>query len=54
MDLGFDGWLEEVQYLAEMDLENLENTSGGKQEYWPASVRVAREVIQLRGASQPN
>ena len=54
LDLDFDGWLEEDQYLAEMDLGNLEYTSGGKQKYWLASVRTAREAIQLWGISQPS
>ncbi len=54
LDLGFDGWLEEDQYLAEMDLGDLENTSRERQEYWLASVHAAWEAIQLRGVSEPN
>ena len=54
LDLGFDGWLEEDQYLAEMNLGDLENTSRKKQEYWLASVCAAQEAIQLWGVSQPN
>ena len=41
---GFDGLLEEDQYLEEVKLEDLENTSGEQQEYWLVAMRAAREA----------
>ena len=53
-DQGFDGLLEEDQFLGEVNLEDLENTSGEKQEYWLFSVRAAREAGLLWGATHQN
>ena len=53
-DQGFDGLLEEDQYLAEVNLEDLENTSGERQEYWLVAMQAAREVGLLRGGTQSN
>ena len=54
MDQGFDGLLEEDQFLGEVNLEDLENTSGERQEYWLVAMRAAREARLLRGVSQQN
>ncbi len=52
-DLGYEGLLEEDQYLAEVNLEDLETSSGERQEYWLVAIRAAREACILRGSSQP-
>ncbi len=45
----FDGLLEEDQYLEEVNLEDLESTSGERQEYWLVAMRAAREAGLIRG-----
>ncbi len=52
-DQGFNNLLEEDQFLAEVNLEDLENTSGERQEYWLVAMCAAREARLLRGVSQP-
>jgi hypothetical protein len=52
-DLGYDGLLEEDQYLAEVNLDDLESSSGKRQEYWLVAIRAAWEACLLRGGSQP-
>ena len=54
MDQGFDGLLEEDQFWGEVNLEDLENTSGERQEYWLVAVRAAREARLLWGVSHQN
>ncbi len=49
---GFDGLLEEDQYLEEVNLEDLGNTSGERQEYWLVAMRAAREASLLWGGTQ--
>jgi hypothetical protein len=49
---GFDGLLEEDQYLEEVKLEDLENTSGEQQEYWLVAMQAAREAGLLWGGTQ--
>jgi hypothetical protein len=51
-DRGFDGLLEEDQFLGEVNLEDLETSSGERQEYWLVAVRAAREAGLLRGVPQ--
>jgi hypothetical protein len=51
---GFDDLLEEDRYLAEVNLEDLENSSGEQQEYWLVAMKVAREAKLLQGLPQPN
>ena len=46
---GVDGLLEEDQFLGEVNLEDLETTSGERQEYWLVAMRPAREARLLRG-----
>ncbi len=53
-DQGFDGLLEEDQFLREVNLEDLESTSGERQEYWLVAVRTAREAGLLRGTTHQN
>ena len=52
-DQGFGNLLEEDQFLAEVNLEDLENTSVERQEYWLVAMRAAWEARLLWGVSQP-
>ena len=47
-ELGTDSLEEEDKYLMEINLEDLENTSGKNQQYWLLAIRVARELGRLR------
>jgi hypothetical protein len=38
LDIGWWDLLEEDQYLAEVDLEDLEHTLGERQEYWLVAI----------------
>ncbi len=49
MEKGWSDLLDEDQYLAEVNLEDLEQSSGERQQYWLASIRAAREASRLRG-----
>jgi hypothetical protein len=49
MERGWSDLLEEDQYLAEVNLEDLENSSGESQRYWLLSVRAALEASKLQG-----
>jgi hypothetical protein len=51
-EMGYGGLLEEDQYLAEVNLEDLETFSGEQQEYWLVAIRAAREAGVFRGAPQ--
>jgi hypothetical protein len=51
-DMGWEGLLEEDQYLAEVNLEDLEHTSGERQEYWLLVIQAAQEAIRLQRLSQ--
>jgi hypothetical protein len=53
-EMGYSGLLGEDQYLAEVNLEDLETSSGERQEYWLVAIRAAREAGVLRGAPQPD
>jgi hypothetical protein len=46
--LGDAGLLEEDKYLAEVNLEGLETTSGNQQHYWLLAIRTAQNVKILR------
>jgi hypothetical protein len=49
-DMGIgEEWEREDRYLAEVNLEDLESTSGVNQEYWLLAIRTAREARRLRG-----
>ena len=43
-----DDWKREDRYLAEVNLEDLECTSGNNQEYWLLAICTAREAARLR------
>ena len=47
MGIGED-WEREDRYLADVNLEDLEYTSGNNQEYWLLAIRTAREATRLR------
>jgi hypothetical protein len=51
-EMGFDGLLDEDQYLAEVNLDDLEQSSGLQQEYWLVAIRAAREACILQNGSQ--
>ena len=56
-DLGAEGLAEEDRYLLEINLEDLETTSGEKQTYWLLAIKAAREARKLRATDsqlQPN
>ncbi len=53
-EIGTEDLLEEDQYLVEVNLEDLESTSGERQEYWLIAIRAAREAGILQGGRQPN
>ena len=53
-ELGNNGLLEEDLYLLEVNLEDLETTSGERQEYWLLAIRAAREACRLRAQSDNN
>ncbi len=53
-EMGTEDLLEEDQYLAEVNLEDLESTSGERQEYWLIAIRAAREAGILQGGRHPN
>jgi hypothetical protein len=48
-EMGMEGLMEEDQYLAEVNLEDLESTTGERQEYWLVAIRAAREASILQG-----
>ena len=47
-ELGGEGLLEEDKYLLEVNLEDMETTSGERQEYWLLAIRAAREACRLK------
>ena len=47
-ELGDEGLLEEDKYLAEVNLEGLETTSGERQHYWLLAIKTARKAKILR------
>ena len=47
-ELGDDGLLDEDKYLAEVNLDSLESTSGERQTYWLLAIRTARKRFLLR------
>jgi len=53
-DMGWEDLTEEDQYLAEVNLEDLEHTSGERQEYWQVAIQAAWEASRLQGLSQSN
>jgi hypothetical protein len=53
-EMGMEDLLEEDQYLVEVNLKDLESTSGKRQEYWLIAIRAAREGSILQAGRQPN
>ena len=53
-EMGYDGLLEEDKFLAEVNLEDLENSSGERQEYWLVAIHAAREAQILSGTTNPH
>jgi hypothetical protein len=45
--MGLDGMAEEDRYLLEINLEDLERTSGEHQAYWLLAVKAARQASSL-------
>jgi hypothetical protein len=52
-DMGSAGLLEDDQFLAEVNLDDLELSSGEQQEYWLLAIQAAREAGRLKGLQQP-
>jgi hypothetical protein len=48
-EMGMEGLMEEDQYLAEVNLEDLESITGKRQEYWLVVIRVAQDASILQG-----
>ena len=48
IDLGEESLEEEDRYLLEINLEDLEMTSGESQRYWLLVIQAAREAAMLR------
>ena len=53
-DMGWEDLTEEDQYLAEVNLEDLEHTSGERQEYWLVAIQAAREASRLQRSCEFN
>ncbi len=49
--MGFDGLLDEDQYLAEINLDDLKQSSD-LQEYWLVAIRAVQEACILQNGSQ--
>ena len=47
-ELGENGLLQEDKFLMEVNLDDLETTSGEREEYWLLAIRAAREACALR------
>ena len=50
--LGASGLLQEDKYLMDVNLEDLECTSGEREEYWLLAIRSARKACTLGGRAQ--
>jgi hypothetical protein len=48
MELGASGLLQEDKYLIEINLEDMETTSGERQEYWLLAITAAQEASLLQ------
>ncbi len=51
-EMGYHGLLDEDLYLVEVNLEDLESTSGEQQEYWLVAIHAAWEARLLSEAAQ--
>ena len=52
--VGDEGLLSKDEFLAEVNLEDLSTTSGGKQQYWLLAIKAARKVLKIRRARDTN
>ena len=52
LDMGGEGMEEEDKYLLEINLEDLDSTSGEAQEYWLLAIQAARELMGLQVRQQ--
>ncbi len=51
-ELGEAGLLEEDKYLAEVNLEEMSNSSGERQHYWLLAIQTARTHFTLRAQQE--
>jgi hypothetical protein len=49
MELDKEGLLEEDHWMLEVNLGNLEGSSGEKEEYWLLAIKAARAAATLTG-----
>ena len=54
LELGADDLLEEDKYLLEVNLGNLEDSTGDTQAYWLLAIRTAREAAEIRRSRRPS
>ncbi len=47
MEMGSDGLLDKDLWMMEVNLKDLETTSGEQEEYWLVTIRAAREAATL-------
>jgi hypothetical protein len=52
LETGSEDLLEEDQYLAEVNMEDLESSLRERQEYWLVAIKAVREASRLRGIQQ--
>jgi hypothetical protein len=48
LEIGGDGLLEEDQWMMEVNLGDLENTSGEQDQYWLVAVKGTQEAAHLK------
>ncbi len=51
-EMGEDGLLDSDKYLMEINLDDLETTSGEKEEYWLLAIWAARKACALTAQQQ--
>jgi hypothetical protein len=49
MELGGDGLVEEDQWMLEVNLGDMEKSSGKQEEYWLLAIKAARVALTLAG-----
>ena len=52
IEIGGEGLAEEDKYLLEINLDDLDTSSGEDQTYWLLSLRAAREAFQISSAAE--
>jgi hypothetical protein len=48
LETGGNGLLEEDQWMMEVNLRDLENTSGEQEQYWLVAIKAAQEAARLK------